>query len=66
MAVIIGSGKDAYRYNPENPRDVSDRVEPLRAPAQLPNIPDNLVTNEMRLQNLIDNKDIFKNQPFRS
>ncbi len=63
MAVIIGSGKDAYRYNPENPRDVSDRVEPLRAPAQLPNIPDNLVTNEMRLQNLIDNKDIYKNQP---
>jgi len=63
MAVIIGSGKDAYRYNPQNPRDVSDRVEPLRAPAQLPNIPDNLVTNEMRLQNLIDNKDIYKNQP---
>lgn len=63
MAVVIGSGKDAYRYNPENPRDVSNRVEPLRAPAQLPNIPDNLVTNKMRLQNIVDNKDIYKNLP---
>jgi len=63
MAVIIGSGKDAYRYNPENPRDVSDRVNSFEDRGRLPNIPDNLITNEMRLENLVDNKDYFKNQP---
>ena len=63
MAVVIGSGKDAYRYNPENPRDVSDRVNSFEDRGRLPNIPDNLITNEMRLENLVDNKDYFKNQP---
>ena len=64
MAVIIGrpGNPDRYVYNPSNPGDTSNKVEPDRSPAQLPNIPDNLVTNEMRLQNLIDNKDIYKNQ----
>lgn len=63
MAVVIGSGKDAYRYNPENPRDVSDRVNSFEDKGRLPNIPDNLITNEMRLENLVDTKDYFKNQP---
>ncbi len=65
MAVIIGrpGNPDRYVYNPSNPRDTSNKVEPDRSPAQLPNIPDNLITNEMRLQNIIDNKDIYKNQP---
>tara|TARA_R100000900_G_C3330123_1_gene163240 strand:- start:278 stop:1153 length:876 start_codon:yes stop_codon:yes gene_type:complete len=64
MAVIIGrpGNPDRYVYNPSNPGDTSNKVEPDRSPAQLPNIPDNLITNEMRLQNLIDNKDIYKNQ----
>lgn len=65
MAVIIGrpGNPNRYVYNPSNPSDTSNKVEPDRSPAQLPNIPDNLVTNEMRLQNIIDNKDIYKNQP---
>ena len=63
--IIIGSpdNPDRYVYNPESPRDTSNRVEPNRAPAQLPNIPDNLITDEMRLQNIIDNKNLFKNIP---
>ena len=65
MAVIIGrpGNPDRYVYNPSNPSDTSNKVEPDRSPAQLPNIPDNLVTNKMRLQNIVDNKDIYKNLP---
>ena len=64
--IIIGrpSNPDRYVYNPKDARDVlSGRVEPLRAPANLPNIPDNLITDEMRLQNIIDNKNLSKNIP---
>ena len=65
MAIIIGSpdNPDRYFYNPESPRDTSNKVEPDRAPAQLPNIPDNLITDQMRLQNIVDNKNLFKNVP---
>jgi len=52
---IRGGIDDNSRLDKNPPRNVQ--------PAQLPNIPDNLITNEMRLQNIIDNKDIFKNQP---
>src|SRR5210317_9064 len=52
---IQGGIDDSSRLDKNPPRNVQ--------PAQLPNIPDNLITNEMRLQNIIDNKDIFKNQP---
>ena len=63
--IIIGSpdNPDRYFYNPKSPRDTSNRVEPDRAPAQLPNIPDNLITDQMRLQNIVDNKNLFKNEP---
>ena len=65
MPIIIGSpdNPNRYVYNPSSPRDTSNKVEPSRSPAQLPNIPDNLITDEMRLQNIVDNKDIFKSQP---
>ncbi len=52
---IRGGIDDNSRLDKNPPRNVQ--------PAQLPNIPDNLITNEMRLQNIVDNKDIFKNQP---
>ena len=52
---IRGGIDDNSRLDKNPPKNVQ--------PAQLPNIPDNLITNEMRLQNIIDNKDIFKNQP---
>jgi len=52
---IRGGIDDNSRLDKNPPRNVQ--------PAQLPNIPDNLITNKMRLQNIVDNKDIFKNQP---
>lgn len=52
---IRGGIDDNSRLDKNPPRNIQ--------PAQLPNIPDNLITNEMRLQNIVDNKDIFKNQP---
>ena len=52
MAIIIGGGDNAYFFNPENPRDTSNKVKPDTGFIAAPASP----APEDQLQFLIDNK----------